>query len=324
MTLPALESSAAEVAVIPPRPRGLSIATVNDALELAKHLSESGLVPKDYIGNPGAIVAAIDLGLSVGLSAMQACQGIANINGRPSLWGDAAIAVVMAHPDFFDIDEDAPDVAVKSGGRCKITRRRKDGTAKEVERRFSYTEATEAGLIGGKGKENTWGKYPGRMLQMRARAFAMRDAFPDALKGLSVAEEAQDFEIIATATPGTDILMPRSKSGAPAPGPRQTAPSGNVHPAPAANGHGKALTVIGVDQKQSGTGKTFYIITLRQGQEKPFEASTFSKSHAAMASELRGRLAYVETETKVNGDRTYVNVTTIEPYADEREPGQEG
>jgi hypothetical protein len=32
------------------------------------------------------------------------------------------------------------------------------------------------------------------MLQMRARGFALRDAFPDVLRGLVTAEEAQDYQ----------------------------------------------------------------------------------------------------------------------------------
>lgn len=31
------------------------------------------------------------------------------------------------------------------------------------------------------------------MMQMRARGFALRDAFPDVLKGMITAEEAQDY-----------------------------------------------------------------------------------------------------------------------------------
>jgi hypothetical protein len=38
-----------------------------------------------------------------------------------------------------------------------------------------------------------WTQYPRRMLQMRARGFALRDAFPDVLRGLVTAEEAADY-----------------------------------------------------------------------------------------------------------------------------------
>jgi hypothetical protein len=56
--------------------------------------------------------------------------------------------------------------------------------------RFSVSDAKKAGLWG---KSGPWTQYPKRMLQLRARGFALRDAFPDVLKGLVTAEEAQDY-----------------------------------------------------------------------------------------------------------------------------------
>jgi hypothetical protein len=38
-------------------------------------------------------------------------------------------------------------------------------------------------------------QYPKRMRQMRARAFALRDVFPDVLRGLPVAEEVMDMPV---------------------------------------------------------------------------------------------------------------------------------
>lgn len=55
---------------------------------------------------------------------------------------------------------------------------------------FSVVDAKKAGLWG---KSGPWTQYPKRMLQLRARGFALRDAFPDVLKGLVTAEEAQDY-----------------------------------------------------------------------------------------------------------------------------------
>jgi hypothetical protein len=56
--------------------------------------------------------------------------------------------------------------------------------------KFTVADAKKAGLWG---KTGPWTQYPKRMLQMRARGFALRDAFPDVLKGLVTAEEAQDY-----------------------------------------------------------------------------------------------------------------------------------
>ena len=56
--------------------------------------------------------------------------------------------------------------------------------------RFSVADAKKAGLWG---KSGPWTQYPSRMLQLRARGFALRNAFADALRGLVTAEEAQDY-----------------------------------------------------------------------------------------------------------------------------------
>jgi hypothetical protein len=51
-------------------------------------------------------------------------------------------------------------------------------------------DAKRAGLLG---KAGPWAQYPARMLALRARGFALRNAFADALRGLITAEEAQDY-----------------------------------------------------------------------------------------------------------------------------------
>jgi hypothetical protein len=69
---------------------------------------------------------------------------------------------------------------------CTVKRRNEP----EVVRSFSMAEAKTAGLTG---KDGPWRTYPKRMLQMRARGFALRDSFPDTLRGILIREEAQDM-----------------------------------------------------------------------------------------------------------------------------------
>ena len=154
---------------------------LDEAMRFADMLAGSSIVPKDYIGKPGNCLVAIQWGMELGLQPMQAMQSIAVINGRPSLWGDAMLALVKAHPAFEWIKEECDgNVAT-----CTIKRRGEP----EVVQSFSLEEAKRAGLTG---KQGPWTQYPKRMLQMRARGFALRDAFPDALRGVVSAEEARD------------------------------------------------------------------------------------------------------------------------------------
>lgn len=157
-----------------------------EAYRIAKVLAASDLVPKDYKGKPENCLVAMQWGADVGLPGLQALQNIAVINGRPSIWGDAAKALALNNPACDDIEEWTEGDGEKMVAVCVAKRKGK----RPVEQRFSVDDAKKAGLWG---KQGPWQNYPKRMLQMRARGFALRDAFPDALRGLVLAEEAQDF-----------------------------------------------------------------------------------------------------------------------------------
>lgn len=161
----------------------LTPSSLAEALELAKLMSDSDMVPKDYRGKPGNCLIAVQMGLELGLKPMQAIQGIAIINGRPSLWGDALWALVKSHP-LCEFTEESYNAATQTA-TCVVKRK----GAEPVVRTFSKEDAVKAKLWG---KEGPWTNYPPRMLQMRARGFACRDAIPEALKGFRLAEEARD------------------------------------------------------------------------------------------------------------------------------------
>lgn len=159
----------------------LSPQNFEQALTFSNYLAESELVPKDFKGKPGNCLIAMQWGAELGLKPLQALQNLAIINGRPALWGDAVIALVRSsHACEYVIEEDDGTTAT-----CKVKRR---GEPEQV-RTFSMKDAALAGLAG---KSGPWTQYPKRMRQMRARAFALRDVFPDVLKGMPVAEEVMD------------------------------------------------------------------------------------------------------------------------------------
>jgi hypothetical protein len=126
---------------------------------------------------------------------MQALQNIAVINGKPSVYGDAAMALVQASPVCDGVDESIEGEGTTNPVAVCIARRK---GRNPVIVRFSVEDAKRAGLWG---KQGPWQAYPKRMLQMRARGFALRDAFPDVLKGLITVEEAQDFPSEAAPMP---------------------------------------------------------------------------------------------------------------------------
>lgn len=161
----------------------LSPRSLEEALKFADYLADSELVPKDFKGKPGNVLVAIQWGMELGLKPMQAMQNIAVINGRPSLWGDAVLALVLASP----VCEYVRETEENGVAICRVKRR---GDEEHVQT-FSDADAQKAGLIG---KSGPWSQYPARMKKLRARAFALRDKFADVLKGIPIAEEVMDYQ----------------------------------------------------------------------------------------------------------------------------------
>lgn len=160
-------------------------------MTFADIVSKSGMIPKDYFQKPGNIIVAVQMGVEIGLKPMQSLQNISVINGRPSLWGDALIALVKKSP----VCEYIKESFSKDGKVAYCEVKRKDEKEPQI-RSFSLEDARIAGLLG---KDN-WKKYPKRMIQLRARAWALRDVFPDVLLGMQVTEEMEDFEFTQNET----------------------------------------------------------------------------------------------------------------------------
>lgn len=163
------------------------IVTFDQLERFAKMLAASDFAPKDYRGKPENVVIALQMGHELGLKPMQAIQNIAVVNGRPMVWGDAALALVRRHPECKGVRE-WPEGTFKNGdgiAHCEVKR-----GDEIITRSFSVKQATQAGLIG----RPTWTQYPERMLQLRARGYALRDSFPDVLKGIYIEGELDGIE----------------------------------------------------------------------------------------------------------------------------------
>jgi len=178
-------------------------AGLEEALKLADIIAKSTLCPNNYKNKSGDVFVAAKFGEALGLSIMQSIVGIAVINGRPGIYGDDMLAVVQSHPAYewhreFWENDGKGDALVAV---CQVKRR-----GQEVhESRFSVADAKRAGLWddrariprrdGGGDMANPapWHCYPKRMLMFRARGFALRDKFADALRGMRTVEELQDY-----------------------------------------------------------------------------------------------------------------------------------
>jgi hypothetical protein len=166
------------------------VENFDQLMKFAELAAKSDLVPKDYKEKPSNILIAWEMGAELGLSRMQALQSIAVINGRPSVWGDAIQALAQGNPnyewhkEYYDEEKDA---AV-----CIVKRR----NAPEHRYEFSMKDVVTGGYDK---KQGPWQNERRRMMQMRARR-AFRDQFSDSLKGIYIAEEAQDIQPETTVT----------------------------------------------------------------------------------------------------------------------------
>lgn len=173
-------------------------ASFNELAQFSNMAAKSAMVPPSFRNKPEDIMLAVQMGSELGLAPMQALQNIAVINNRPSVWGDALIGLCRASANCEDIAEKLDGEGEAMVATCMAKRR----NASPVVARFSVADAKKAGLWG---KAGPWQQYPARMLQLRARGFALRDAFPDVLRGLISAEEARDMPTDAPTHPGPTI-----------------------------------------------------------------------------------------------------------------------
>lgn len=169
---------------------------IDKYMKFAEMMAQSDIVPKDFKGKPGNILVAIQMGNELGLKPTQALQNIAVINGRPCIWGDALLSLIQGRKDL-EVFKEWMEGSIEKGDAtayCQIKRKGMD----ECIEYFDVKKATQAGLFK---KPGPWQQYPERMLQLRARGFAVRNVYSDVLKGIVTREEAEDIREIKDVTP---------------------------------------------------------------------------------------------------------------------------
>jgi hypothetical protein len=169
----------------------MSPQTIEQVQSFCLMLSKTEFVPVKFRGKPDSIMVVGAMGARLGVDVFSAMAGIADINGRPSVWGDLLLAVCMSQPQFEDCLESYEGNPYEDNFRAICIAKRKG--REPVTRSFSVIEAKESGLWK---KEGSWTKTPQRMLQMRARSFALRDTFADALAGFKTVEENEDAVLV--------------------------------------------------------------------------------------------------------------------------------
>lgn len=167
------------------------------------------------VDSPEVALIRLQAGLELGLTPIWSLTNIMVTNGRPSVWGDALLGLVLAHPACEDVIETEEGDYPKDSyaAVCKVLRKGRQ----PVIRKFSIADAKEAKIFG----KNVHQNYQKRMLQMRARAFACRDAFADALRGLGVREEMESVQPreVRGRVVETKLILPDAPTPEPEPEP---------------------------------------------------------------------------------------------------------
>ncbi len=205
--------------------RAIVPTTIEEAFRLAQWIVGAGLAPDSYsIGgtgpdkdqpDPQKIVIGILKSMEVGLAPITGLGTIAIVRKRPVIWGDGAVALVQQQglvervEQFYEGEEkrDAKEIASTDFGDnfAAVFRIWRRGHANPYEGRFSVRDAKRAHLWLNT-KRQPWIDYPKRMLLARARAYALREGFADALSGLSIREEIEDLPPEPLPQTNTDFL----------------------------------------------------------------------------------------------------------------------
>lgn len=171
----------------PKRVGGIVPQSIQETAQLAEIIYKSGTAPRGT--NPQSLMISIMRGLEVGLMPFQAIDKIPVVNGRPLIMGEAALSLVRGSGKAGYVKEWIEGEGDKRIAYCEAKR-----GEEVITRMFGVADAKKAGLWG---KGGPWSQYPDRMLQMRARAFCLRDGFPDVLGGLYLKEEFDGVTIEA-------------------------------------------------------------------------------------------------------------------------------
>ncbi len=188
----------------------ISLTTLEDIQKFCAVIAKSEMVPKAYRDRPDNILVAAMQGQEIGLPLFQALQSIAVINGVPSIYGDAGLALVRGSGKLEDFDEwfefagtridgviDWKDAHDKGQNITAVCESKRVGATRTRKTYYGIKDAIAAklwGKVSQTGVPSPWVTAPGRMMMFRARGFNLRDQFGDVLKGLKFYEEAIDME----------------------------------------------------------------------------------------------------------------------------------
>ncbi len=170
-------------------------AGFKNAMEIAKMLSSSELVPTTYRGKPANCIIALDIARTVGNSPLVVMQNLYIIQGKPS-WSSTYIAgTIRARYKNIKIEMSGTGM----DRSCRVVAYDDDGKVIAEGATVTMKMAAEEGWLNKNGSK--WKTMPELMLQYRANAFFGRVHCPDALIGIKSEYESKDISKTIDVTP---------------------------------------------------------------------------------------------------------------------------
>jgi hypothetical protein len=167
-------------------------ASFEHAQRVAKMLSSSSLIPKDYQGNIQNTMIALELAFRLGVSPLLVMQNLYIIQGKPSWSSTFIIAAINSCGKFSPLMFDLSGEGMQRGcvAHCKDL-----GTDTRVESpRITMQMATDEGWVSKPGSK--WKTMPELMIRYRAAAFFGRLYCPEIMMGMQTVEENKDVSPI--------------------------------------------------------------------------------------------------------------------------------
>ena len=215
MSTPA-EKITALVPVVPTGDTPLEAHSLEQAMKLASTFAPSVLLPTHLRNRPADVLITILHGRELGLTPMQALNGIFVVEGKPSVSAQMAVALVKRRADVCEYF-----TCVESSETRAVYETKRRGEPQAVRMEFTLEEAKRAGLTSKKG---AWQTYPKVMLRNRCSMHLARDIYPDLVAGVYDQDEIDDFRpsapvpsFVAPPPPSAAAIRPAPTDGNDAP-----------------------------------------------------------------------------------------------------------
>lgn len=162
------------------------------AMELAKVLAQSSLIPTPLRGKAADVLVVLMKGRELGLSPIHALSEIHVIEGKPVSAATLKVGLCLRSKacEYFRL--------VESSGAKAVYETKRTGS-EPVRLTWTIEQASKAQLTG---KKN-WQTHPDAMLRARCSSALATAVYPDLVQGLLTDDEAEEIDVTPHAPPHT-------------------------------------------------------------------------------------------------------------------------